>query len=205
MIGTFHRDERGFAALELLLSVAILSAILGTVYLVYFQSRKNFDALSHWGRGVQMRSALVERIRWDVSGLRDPTVPLLSAEESGRKPEGEEVLLQFVSILDRGVNAAPYLVTYLLRRETGGRTSAILRRERSPLEEKESVSNETRLLTGVREAKVETYYGREWGPGWPSGRLPRLLRLSLSFQEAGGEKAFFVFEVPVEPQQEGKK
>jgi type II secretory pathway component PulJ len=204
MTGAFYRDERGFAILELLLSIVILGAVLGTVYLVYFQSRRNFDGLSRWGKGVQMRSALVERIRWDLSGLRDPTVPLLSAEESGKRSEGGEVLLQFVSILDRGANAAPYVVTYSLRRETG-ETSAILRRERSLLEEKDPLSNETRLLTGVRETKVETYYGREWSPGWPSGRLPRLLRLSLSFQEVGGNEAVFVFEVPAEQRQEGQK
>ncbi|MFQ5913946.1 MAG: hypothetical protein ACE5JS_12250 [Nitrospinota bacterium] len=148
-----------------------------------------------------MALAFAKQVRLDLSGVMPQGALVPSLSPQTQEPiEGEEVILRFVSILERGAaSAAPYLLTYFRRKEIDKETGAIYRREESARQKGESASKEARLLKDVIETKVESRLEREWVPGWPNAEVPRLLRLSLSFQEAGGgtSNTSWVFELPV--------
>jgi prepilin-type N-terminal cleavage/methylation domain-containing protein len=195
------RDE-GFALLELLVSVAILGAVLGGVYVLYFQGRQMIDALSGQDRNIRSTSVFLERVQADLNGfaglVTDSAPPELG--ESKKETEEEEgAFIRMLSILQRGdAPSRPQLVIYFLRKDPDQKTGVIVRRERDPSAEDDAAAKEVLILKGVSDVKVETYTS-SWNEGWPTGGNPsKLFRLTLVSERKGKhiESAAFTFELP---------
>ncbi len=176
---------RGFTLLEVLLALAIVSAVLLTAHMVLLSTLSASDRLRAVGEPVASAHSLQWLLREDLRGV--PAAEL--AEESFYGAPAQERargadLLTFVTVSDprqyRG-GSGLWQVAYKVRPNAeDGRRLDLFRSQvpwrREPLEEKAYEP----VFRGLGSFEVEFFTGVEWTQTWPAGSgVPTAVRIRL--------------------------
>lgn len=180
--------DRGFTLMEVLISLALLTVVLGAVYSSFFfiqRALEHFDGVSL--KYHEARTAL-DMMRREVESAV-LKMPRNRDEESGTPftIKDRDIFGKKASTLD--------LTALSFRRGKAETVSYFVNGEKGELELFKTVTPVTRsggytvgIMEGISGFSVETLYNSKWVGTWDAfetGRLPEVIRLSITFDDNG--------------------
>ena len=182
--------KSGFTLIEVLISLTILTIVLGAVYGSFFsvqRALKRFDDISL--KYHDTRTAL-DIMRREIEGalIKNPAADDKKKIKAGFVIQDRDVFGKNASILNftafsfkgNGLNAVSYFVL-----EKNGKFNLMKSESPAAITSKEY---KIEIIGGIESFTVETLYNKEWVRTWDTqstAMLPEIVRISIEFDDNG--------------------
>lgn len=175
----FHAAEHGLTLIELLVSMAILALLAGSIVGGLSMGRRAFDSDQANGSDARADAAIQSLLNLLASALPYPI-----DEKNSAVFEGSEEKIRFVALSEgRALRGGAYGVD--LRRVGGELVLTITRRPEGPKQGRSPISTVV-VLRGVRAVHFG-YFGASgraiWQTEWNSQSLPNLVSIMVDFED----------------------
>ena len=183
-------SSSGFTLIEILISLALLTIVLGAVYSSFFSVQRaleRFDKISL--KYHEARTAL-DMMRREVEGamVKNPRADESKKIKAGFVIKDRDVLGKNTSSLDltafsfkgSSLNTISYYVT-----EKDGKLDLLKSERPAAILSKEFKAD---IIEGIESYTVETLFNQQWVRTWDTeltGKLPELVRISIEFDDNG--------------------
>ncbi len=189
-----NSDMKGFTLIEVLISLALLTIVLGALYSSFFSVQRaagRFDDVSLKYR--EARTALdIMRREIEAALLKNPRAGDDTGDEAAVKAafviRDRDIFGRNTSSLEltaysfRGNN--PKTVSYYVEKENGSLN--LKKTETPPLSLSKGYTME--IIGGIEGFTVETLFNNKWVKTWntaDTGRLPDVVRVTIEFDDNG--------------------
>jgi prepilin-type N-terminal cleavage/methylation domain-containing protein len=208
----FNVPYRGFTIIEVLLSLALLTIILGTIYSSFFtvqRALERFDVISL--KYHEIRTAL-DLMRREIEGALHDNSPGQTSDNTQAAfiMEDRDILgkpisrLHFsaFSFLGSGLKSISYYV------EKRDKSLVLLKTEAPPflLQTERPLSDtlmvkgvSTEMIDAIEGFTVETLFKEKWIKTWDTretGTLPDIVRISIEFDDGGKTVKLTEYAIP---------
>jgi general secretion pathway protein J len=184
-------DRKGFTLIEILISLTLLTIVLGAVYSTFFSVQRaleRFDNISL--KYHETRTALdIMRREIEAAIVKNPRADEKSKQiKAGFVIKDRDVFGKTTSSLDltafsfkgSNLNTVSYYVT-----EKDGRLDLLKSERPAAVPSKEYKAD---IVGGIESFTVETMFNQKWVRTWDTeetGRLPEIVRISIEFDDNG--------------------
>jgi len=194
--------REGFTLLEVLLSLTLLTIILGVVYSSFFTIQRAIERFTGVSLKYQEARTALDLMRREIEGalLKNPMSPsqdnndkttfIIEDRDIFGKTTSRLHLTAF-SFKGRGINTISYFVQEkdgrftLIKAELPASASLIDKSLTEFISDKRYISE---IIEGIDGFTVETLYNNEWIKTWnteQTGKLPDVVRVSIELDDKG--------------------
>ncbi|RJR22496.1 MAG: prepilin-type N-terminal cleavage/methylation domain-containing protein [Nitrospiraceae bacterium] len=183
-------NDRGFTLIEILISLTLLTIVLGAVYSTFFSVQRaieRFDKISlkyHETRIAldmmrrEVESALVKNTRADESNKIKTGFVIKDRDVFGKSTSALD--LTAFSFKGGNLNTISYFVT-----EKEGKLDLLKTERPVAVQSKEYKVD---IVEGIESFTVETHFNQKWVRTWDTeltGKLPDIVRIIIEFDDNG--------------------
>jgi len=178
-------NNRGFTLLEILVSIALASLLLSSIYGIFTASSDAKERVEKRANALHLARVMNDRIDRELLGLslsEDTTKEILA----GGKNERGEPYLRFLTSSSGSPQAGMHWVSYRLAADQDNRMT-LWRSEKGGNEQADAA--EERLAQGIENLSFSFYNGTSWKQEWSSltdGR-PVLMQAEIELEDLDNE------------------
>jgi len=193
---TLSKPSPGFTLIEILISLTLLSIVLGAVYSSFFSVRRMFDRFDGVSLKYHESRTALDIMRREIESalLKNPGTPVVTESDTMIK-DSTAFIMKDRDIL--GKNSSELDLTALSFR--GGMIDTIsyfveekegklnLMKKEGPLG-MQSGEYKMEIIEGIEGFTAETLFNNQWIKTWDTGttgKLPGTVRLSIEFEDNG--------------------
>lgn len=194
---TFCSSNRGFTLLEVILSIALSSLIILTVYFTYFGVNKSIDAASEGQDVLEAGRILMELIKQDIRGISPPPRAQLISKIEDKETEDPSHRIDFITTSVMGRNAFGLSeVGYFIYNIPEKKEKIFVRRESKEVKDDPTEGGiNFELSRMITSFKLSFYDGENWVDEWDSrsaSKMPKQVRIMLKIKDDKGFTKDFV-------------
>ena len=190
------RIQAGFTLIEVLISLVLLTIVLGTVYSSFFSVQRAIERFDNIALKYHESRTALDIMRREIESalLRNPDTQDESTVEEKERAKAVFIIkdrdvfgrntsyLHLTSFSFRGSNLNT--VSYLVK-EAEGKLNLL--KEEAPVFAS-AKGYQTEIIEGIESFTVETLYNNKWVRTWDSEKtnmLPEVVRVSIEFDDNG--------------------
>jgi prepilin-type N-terminal cleavage/methylation domain-containing protein len=198
---TTLKEYKGFTLLEVVLSIALSSLLLLTIYFTYFGINKSINAASEEQEALEAGRILLELIKQDLRGIVPPPKSIFISKIEDKDGKDPSHRMDFITTSVMGGNAFGLsVVGYFIYNIPDKKEKIFVRRaskaKKSELVEEDMNYELSKMITSF---KLAFYNGEDWVDEWDSralGKMPKQVRIMITVKdEKGFSKEFISDEV----------
>jgi prepilin-type N-terminal cleavage/methylation domain-containing protein len=195
------KNNIGFTLLEVILSIALSSLLLLTVYFTYFGINRSIDAVSERQEVLEAGRILQELIKQDLRGIVPPPKSQFISKIENKEEENPSHRIDFITTSVMGDNTFGLsVVGYFICNIPDKKEKVLVRRESKDIKNdllEGGINYElSKMITSF---KLSFYNGEDWVDEWDSralGKMPKQVRIMITIKdEKGFSKEFISDEV----------
>ncbi|MBA4391617.1 MAG: hypothetical protein C0399_11885 [Syntrophus sp. (in: bacteria)] len=188
---TTINNENAFTLLEVVLSIALSSLLLLTIYFTYFGINKSINTASEGQETLETGRILLELIKQDIRGIVPPPKSQFIGKIEDKEGENPSHRVDFITTSVMGGDALGLsVVGYFIYNIPDKKEKIFVRRESKEIKSElidGGVNYE--LSKMVTSFKLAFYNGEDWVEEWDSralGKMPKQVRIMITIIDEKG-------------------
>ncbi|MCX8023530.1 MAG: prepilin-type N-terminal cleavage/methylation domain-containing protein [Syntrophorhabdaceae bacterium] len=190
----FHKN-RGFTLLEVIISIAISSLLLLTLYFTFFSINRSIDSATEGQEALETGRVLMELIKQDLRGISPNPKHRFIGKIPNKEEKEPDSRIDFVTTSYMGSNPFGMSEVGYFIYVTDDNKKILVRRESKEVKDNPDEGGQNFELSRiVKSFKVSFYNGTEWLEEWDSrtqGRLPNQVRITIIVMDEKGKTKEF--------------
>lgn len=188
------KNRTGFTLLEVLISITLLTVVLGAVYSSFFLVQKAVKRFDDVSLKYQEARTVLDMMRREIEGsfittpqLKDITknkTIFLARDRDIFDKKASELYFTTFSSIDGNLNLAAYIV------EEKDKSLTLLKMEAPAINMSTIFSklHKSEMMENINGFSVEMFFNDKWVRTWDSSqtdKLPDMVRISIEFDDSG--------------------
>jgi prepilin-type N-terminal cleavage/methylation domain-containing protein len=183
-ISTSLTTRAGFTLVEVLISITLLSIILGAIYTSFFTAQRAIRRFNDSTLKYHESRIALDLIRREIEGaLGSNKTSFIIEDRDIFGKQASRLRLTAYSFKEAGINVISYYV-----QEKEGRLTLMKTTSSIIKEQDHNIEHVSEIMEGIEGFTVETLFGNKWIKTWntdKTGFLPEVVRVTIEFDDNG--------------------